>query len=66
MAHRIFWDSIGTQPARSVRSLSLPELGLARVRHLKWPKSGKPDFGWEREPAEFVARAGPPHTNRHQ
>src|SRR5258707_13694426 len=25
---------------------SPPELGLARVRHFRWPKSGKPDFGW--------------------
>src|SRR5262245_13132098 len=26
--------------------LPAPELGLARVRHLKWLKSGKPDFSW--------------------
>ena len=26
--------------------LPAPELGLARVRHLKWLKSGRPDFSW--------------------
>src|SRR5207248_4385610 len=30
----------------SVCPLSPPELGLARVRHLDWPKSSRLDFGW--------------------
>src|SRR5262249_25449699 len=40
----------------SVRSLSPPELGLARGRHLKWPKAHKSDFRWEREQMEPAAR----------
>src|SRR6185503_3878396 len=32
-------------------ALSLPELGLAQVRHSKWPKSETSDFGWERAAA---------------
>src|SRR5262249_51890508 len=37
--------------------LPLPtELGFTRVRHLKWPKSDKSDFGWERESTELAAR----------
>jgi hypothetical protein len=41
--------------AISVRSLSPPELALARVLHLKWPKSGKLDFGWKRVGVRGVA-----------
>jgi hypothetical protein len=40
--------SVDDGAAISVRSLSPPELGLARVRHLRWPKSDESDFGWER------------------
>src|SRR5262249_10175396 len=47
--------SVHYSPTISVRSLSPPELGLARVRHLKWPKSDKSDFGWEREQIEPAA-----------
>src|SRR5215831_980134 len=36
--------------------LSRTELGPARVRHFKWPKSDLSDFGWERV-AECSARA---------
>ena len=40
--------SVDDSATISVCSLSPPELGLARVRHLEWPKSDKSDFGWER------------------
>jgi len=40
MSNRIFWDSIGTQAVRSVRSLSPPELGVARVSALKVAEVG--------------------------
>ena len=32
------------------------ELGFTRVRHLKWPKSDKSDFGWGGEHTEQAAR----------
>src|SRR6516225_12191522 len=46
--HPVFADNVHYGATVSVRSLSSPEIGLARVRHLKWPKSDKSDFGWER------------------
>src|SRR5260370_10156676 len=33
---------------RASHSFSPCEVGLARLRHYRWPKSDKSDFGWRR------------------
>src|SRR5260370_350427 len=35
--------SLGNEASALPRA---PDLGLAGVRYFRWPKSGKPDFGW--------------------